>query len=73
MPLVRWNYTKLTSKLASAGALLSYTGNQLKSLINETISLDDTYIHNWPLQRFRQDYDLASHTANVVCVNSFNK
>ena len=26
-----------------------------------------TYIHNWPLQPFRKDYDLASHT--VVCVH----
>ena len=28
-----------------------------------------TYIHNWPLQPFRQDYGLASHTTHVVCVN----
>ena len=26
------------------------------------------YIHNWPLQPFSQDYDLASHTTHVVCV-----
>ena len=25
------------------------------------------YIHNWPLQPFRQDHGLASHTAHVVC------
>ena len=28
-----------------------------------------TYINNWPLQPFSQDYGLASHTAHVVCVN----
>ena len=28
-----------------------------------------TYIHNWPLQSFSQDYGLVSHTAHVVCVN----
>ena len=28
-----------------------------------------TYIHNWPLQPFRQDYGLVSHTTHVVCVN----
>ena len=32
-------------------------------------SLEETYIHNWSLQPFRQDYDLVSHTTNVVCVN----
>ena len=28
-----------------------------------------TYIHNWPLQPFSQDYGLDSHTTYVVCVN----
>ena len=28
-----------------------------------------TYIHNWPLQPFSQDYGLDSHTIHVVCVN----
>ena len=28
-----------------------------------------TYIHNWPLQPFSQDYGLVSHTTHVVCVN----
>ena len=28
-----------------------------------------TYIHNWSLQYFFQDYDLASYTTYVVCVN----
>ena len=27
------------------------------------------YIHNWPLQTFSQDYDLASHTTYFVCFN----
>ena len=27
-----------------------------------------TYIHNWPLQPFSQDFGLASHTTHVVCV-----
>ena len=28
-----------------------------------------TYIYNWPLQPFSQDYSLASHINHVVCVN----
>ena len=28
-----------------------------------------TYIHNWPLEPFSQDYGLSSHTTHVVCVN----
>ena len=32
-----------------------------------------TYIHNWPLQLFSQDYDLISHTTYVVCVNFIHK
>ena len=29
-----------------------------------------TYIkHNWALQPFRWNYDIASHTTNAVCVN----
>ena len=28
-----------------------------------------TYIHNWPLQPFSQDYGLASHTTHVFCFN----
>ena len=27
------------------------------------------HIHNWALQPFIQDYDLASHTSYSVCVN----
>ena len=27
-----------------------------------------TYIHNWPLQPFSQDYGLASYITQVVCV-----
>ena len=30
-------------------------------------------IHNWLLQPFSQDYDLASHTTYVVCVNFIHK
>ena len=28
-----------------------------------------TYIHNSPLQAYSQDYGLASHITNVVCIN----
>ena len=31
-------------------------------------SRKQTYIYNWSLQPFRQDYGLASHTTLVVCV-----
>ena len=27
------------------------------------------YTHNWPLEPYTQDYDLASHTTHVVCDN----
>ena len=32
-------------------------------------SVKPTYIHNWPLQPFSQDYGLASQSTHVVCVN----
>ena len=28
-----------------------------------------TYIHNWPLQPFSQDYGIVSHITHVVCGN----
>ena len=31
------------------------------------ITIYITYIHNWPLQAFFHDYDIASHTTHVVC------
>ena len=27
------------------------------------------YIHNWSFQPYNQNYDQASHTTDVVCVN----
>ena len=33
------------------------------------LSNSHTYIHNWLLQAFSQDYGLASHTSHDVCVN----
>ena len=41
---------------------------KLLFLFENTILPANTYIHNWPLQPFSQDYGLASHT-HVVCVN----
>ena len=38
------------------------------ALIVEYMKIN-TYIHNWPLQPFNQDYGLASHTTHVVCIN----
>ena len=35
----------------------------------KAISYLHTYIHNWQLQPFTQDYGLASHTTYIVCVN----
>ena len=32
------------------------------------MKLTDTYIHNWPLQRFSQEYGLASHITHVVLI-----
>ena len=37
--------------------------------LKTNISAKYTYIHNWPLQSFSQDYGLVSHTTHVVCVN----
>ena len=33
------------------------------------ISFTYTYTHNWSLQAFIQDYDLASDITYVVCIN----
>ena len=30
-----------------------------------------TYIHNWFLLTFSQDYDIGSHTTYIVCVNEW--
>ena len=38
-------------------------------LQNSLLNNIHTYIHNWPLQPFSQDYGLASHTTHVMCVN----
>ena len=35
--------------------------------------LTHTYIHNWSLQPFSQDYELVSYTTYVVCVNFIHK
>ena len=35
--------------------------------------LNLTYIHNWPLQHFSQNYGLASNTTHVVWVNFIHK
>ena len=32
-----------------------------------------TYIHNWSLSPFNQDYGLAPHTTHFVCVNLFSE
>ena len=42
--------------------------------LNRLINLSDIcvwriYLHNLPLQPFSQDYDQASHTTYVVCIN----
>ena len=33
------------------------------------LALSDARSHNWSLKSFNQDYDLASHTIYVVCIN----
>ena len=30
-----------------------------------------TYIHNWSLEPFNQNYDIVSHTTYVVCINFY--
>ena len=37
------------------------------------VHLLHTYIHNWSLQPFCQDYDLVSHTTYAGCVNFIYK
>ena len=63
----RFKYIWWTS--ASIGALpkiyaCSQTG--LYYSVREAFFPNVTYIHNWPLQPFRQDFDTTTH---VVCVN----
>ena len=31
--------------------------------------ISNTYVHSWPLQPFKQDYGLASHITQDVCIN----
>ena len=48
-------------------------GKVVKRHCNLVFSVDDfqthVSIHTWPIQLFSQDYCLASHTTQVVCVN----
>ena len=42
--------------------------NNISSATDNTYN---SYINNWPLQPFSQNYGLASDTTHVVCVNFF--
>ena len=42
-------------------------------MIPDCFTYIHTYIHNWPLQPFSQDYGQASHTTHVLCVNFLPK
>ena len=37
------------------------------------VKADNTCIHNKSLQTFSQDYDLVSHTSDVMCANFIHK
>ena len=45
------------------------TGKVERALFHLHSIVRYTYIHNWPLQPISQNYGLASHTTDVVCVN----
>ena len=63
------NSTNLKSEITLSDAL---QGNILWQLLNCYNLIKDniyTYIHNWPLKSFSQDYCLASYTTHVVGVN----
>ena len=50
---------------------LDRKGNCFRILDTVTIqpgsSISPTYIHNWSLRLFSQDYDLASHNVSPTC------
>ena len=43
--------------------------NFSNSIWHVSTAFTHTYLHNWPLQPFRQYFGLDSHTTHVVCVN----
>ena len=49
--------------------ILYYSHNSVCHCCQLNVTTIHTYIHNWPLQPFSQDYGLASHATHVVCVN----
>ena len=59
--LIRWKSASSVSRLQAH--LAKRVHNHIRS------TYIHTYIHNWPLQHFSQDFGLASHTTHVVCVN----
>ena len=59
----------LNPKEKTIVAQLSSTYVEFQSHTLETTKFVHTYIHNWSLQPFSQDFGLASHNTHVVCIN----
>ena len=66
----KWNYfLLLTGRIVLKRNLRKYSVVFFKAFSKGVWRSRFTYIHNWSLQHFSKDYDLASRTTYVVCVN----
>ena len=58
---VRYKALRLINQLRNSDSV----NNTSEVIYNSS----NTYVYNWSLQPFSQDFDLASRTTYVVCVN----
>ena len=62
-----------TSSLLSAFFFFWYDQLPFLSICCWAGRLASSYIHNWPLQHFSQNYGLAFHATHAVCFNFIHK
>ena len=56
--------------LVDVVAVITLMSKNYHRTLSLSLSLSlHTYIHYWTLQFFSQDYELASHFTDVMCIN----
>ena len=62
-------FIKIKKNYSNKNSQKKKNSNKMTKARETNCEIFNTYIHNWPLQPFSQDYGLASETTHVVCVN----
>ena len=70
LPSIEFNFS-LSINLIEIALQANAEQNRISNavLCNFSFMLDYLYIHDWSLQPFSQDCNLASHITSVVCVS----